>query len=191
MNCEVITGGAFVPNGVWPSAYDDHYMFTDAGCGYIWRLDPITGGYTQTQFATGANLPNHLLFGPYSNTVSLYYAGGTQVRRIDYVGSENRSPTAQLMASPTAGPAPLLVTFDATGSDDADGDPLTFDWDFGDGAVLTGTTGFTTTHIYTGTGTLTATLIVRDDQGGVSAPATIQIQPSNTPLTLYLPLIRR
>lgn len=180
IGCNVITGGAFVPNGIWPSAYDDQYMFTDAGCSRMWRLDPVTGGYTQTQFATGLNFPNHMIFGPYSNTVALYYAGGSLVRRIDYVGSENRSPTAQLMASPTAGPAPLLVTFDATGSDDADGDPLTFDWDFGDGAVITGTTGLTITHTYTGTGTLTATLLVRDDQGGVSAPATIQIQPGNT-----------
>jgi glucose/arabinose dehydrogenase len=183
IGCNVITGGAFVPNGVWPSAYDDHYLFTDAGCGRIWRLDPITGGYTATQFATSANIPNHMIFGPYSNTVSLYYAGGNQVRRIDYVGSENRSPTAQLMASPVAGPAPLLVTFNATGSADADGDSLTFDWDFGDGAVLTGTTNLTTTHTYTTTSILTATLIVRDNQGGASAPATVEIQPGNTPPT--------
>lgn len=180
IGCNVITGGAFVPNGVWPSAYDDHYLFTDAGCGRIWRLDPMMGGYTQTDFATGASIPNHMIFGPYSNTVSLYYAGGSQVRRIDYVGSENRSPTAQLMASPTAGPAPLFVTFDATGSDDADGDPLTFDWDFGDGTTLTGTANITTTHVYTTGGVLTATLIVRDNQGGASAPALIQIQPGNS-----------
>ena len=31
-----ITGGAFVPNGLWPEAYDGAYFFGDGGSGDIW-----------------------------------------------------------------------------------------------------------------------------------------------------------
>jgi glucose/arabinose dehydrogenase len=31
-----ITGGAFIPNGVWPAEYDGGYLFSDGGTGRIW-----------------------------------------------------------------------------------------------------------------------------------------------------------
>jgi PKD repeat protein len=40
--------------------------------------------------------------------------------------------TAELAASTLSGPPPLNVHFDATGSNDPDGQTLTFSWDFGD-----------------------------------------------------------
>ena len=36
----VITGGAFIPNGLWPEAYDGAYFFGDAGSGDIWVRFP-------------------------------------------------------------------------------------------------------------------------------------------------------
>src|SRR5262249_45700585 len=35
--CTAITGGAFVPNGLWPSEYDDTYLFDDYVCGKIFQ----------------------------------------------------------------------------------------------------------------------------------------------------------
>ncbi len=86
--CVSITGGAFVPNGVWPAAYEGKYLFADYGCGKIFRLDPNgSGGFTRTDFATGLGGSSavHLAFGPYAGSQALYYttyAGGGQVRRI-------------------------------------------------------------------------------------------------------------
>ena len=47
-------------------------------------------------------------------------------------GGTNRAPRADFRADPTAGAAPLVVTF-SNRSTDPDGDVLTSVWDFGDG----------------------------------------------------------
>lgn len=72
--CQSITGGAFVPEGLWPAPYDGSYLFADFVCGTVFRLAPADGGgYTQEPFITGANGPVHLTFGPYDDTQALYY----------------------------------------------------------------------------------------------------------------------
>jgi glucose/arabinose dehydrogenase len=187
--CRAVTGGAFVPAGIWPPAYTGTYLFADYVCGRIFRLDrQIDGSYVRTDFATalGSNSAVHMSFGPYNGTQALFYttyAGGGSVRRIAYTGSANRQPLADVTASPTSGPAPLTVTFDGSGSSDPDaGDTLTYLWDFGDGATTEGSSP-TVTHTYTATGTFTASLRVRDNHGALSPPDTVTIQPGNTPPT--------
>ena len=184
--CRAVTGGAFVPAGIWPPTYTGTYLFADYVCGRIFRLDRQgDGSYLRTDFATslGSNSAVHMAFGPYNGTQALYYttyAGGGSVRRIEYTGSANRQPLADVTASPTSGPAPLAVTFDGSGSSDPDaGDTLTYVWDFGDGATTEGSSP-TIGHTYTATGTFTASLRVRDNHGAVSPPDTVTIQPGNT-----------
>jgi glucose/arabinose dehydrogenase len=87
--CATITGGAFVPNGVWPAAFQGKYLFADYLCGKIFRLDPNgSGGYTRVDFATGLGGGSavHLTFGPWNNnTQALYYTSyenGGEIRRI-------------------------------------------------------------------------------------------------------------
>jgi len=70
----------------------------------------------------------------------------------------NTSPVANA-GGPYTGTEDVAVTFDGSGSDDPDGDPLTYAWDFGDGS--TGT-GVNPTHAYTAGGTYTVTLVVND-----------------------------
>lgn len=49
-----ITGGAFVPNGVWTSAYDNSYLFGEYVCGKIFKLTPNgNGSYEASEFVTG------------------------------------------------------------------------------------------------------------------------------------------
>jgi glucose/arabinose dehydrogenase len=182
--CTAVIGGAFVPNGVWPSAFDDTYLYGDFVCGKIIRLTPGGGGFTASDFVTGlgTNSITTLKFGPYGSTQAAYYLNylnGGEVRRIAYVGAANRSPTAVMSASPTSGPAPLTVTFDGRDSTDPDGDSLTYTWNFGDGSP--NGSGGTTTHQYAA-GTYTATLKVRDGHGGVST-ATQRIDSGNSPPT--------
>jgi glucose/arabinose dehydrogenase len=184
--CGSITGGAFVPNGIWPAGYDGTYLFADFVCGWIVRLS-AAGPYTATDFATslGGSSATSLAFGPYGTTQALYYttyAAGGQVRRIAYALPGNNPPVAVASGSPLTGPVPLTVTFSAAGSVDPDpGDTLTYFWSFGDGSPEESTASLTLPHTYTTTGTYTATLRVRDDKLAFSAPATVLVQPGNTP----------
>jgi PKD repeat protein len=75
---------------------------------------------------------------------------------------------------------PLTVTFDGSRSTDADGDPLTYEWAFGDGSP--NATGVNVMHTYGSAGRFTATLTVRDGLGGTGT-ATATIQAGNTPPT--------
>ncbi|HMQ34659.1 MAG TPA: PQQ-dependent sugar dehydrogenase [Chloroflexaceae bacterium] len=189
-SCGSITGGAFVPNGVWPSAYDDAYLFADYNCGRIFTLARDGSGQLgATEFANlrlinpGA-AATHMAFGPYQGTRALYYAdffGGT-IRRIRYSGDANRSPLAAATATPRAGALPLTVSFDASASSDPDGDAISaYLWDFGDGKTAQ-TTGPTTSHTYTTDGVFTATLRVRDSRGATSANTVrLRIDAGNTP----------
>jgi LysM repeat protein len=60
------------------------------------------------------------------------------------------------------GKGQAFVTFDASGSSDADGTIRTFEWDFGDGETGAGQN---VTHGYGSTGTFEATLTVTDNCG--------------------------
>jgi PKD repeat protein len=188
-NCSSITGGAFVPNGLWPAAYDHTYLFADYVCGKIFTLrETAPGTWTRGEFTggLGGSSAVHLRFGPWAGpggaTQALYYtsyAGGGQIRRIGHGGGVDRAPTAAMVAAPRAGRLPLRVAFDGRASADPDpGDTLTWEWDFGDGA--TATTGTPqTSHTYTVAATRTATLRVRDSRGALSGPVTVPIGAGN------------
>ncbi len=83
----------------------------------------------------------------------------------DYFSIVKDSPTgapfAIFTATPSSGTVPVSVSFDGTASFDTWGDPITHDWDFGDGAT---DSGATVDHIYTNTGNFTASLTVDDGE---------------------------
>jgi len=169
--CVSITGGAFVPAGVWPAPYGGSYLFADFVCGKVWRLVPKAGGgFTRQVFMSGVNRPVHLAFGPFGATQALYYLDyfGGAVHRVRHTAS-NTAPTASFTQRPNG----LAVTLDGSASSDPDsGDSVTsWSWAFGDGTSRTTTTPVVA-HTYPRAGTFTATLRVTDSRGAVSAPAT-------------------
>lgn len=74
----------------------------------------------------------------------------------------NKPPQAVIEAFPTAGFAPLEVTFDGSASFDPDGRLASFHWDFGDGQSASEKI---VTHIYKVQGDFVATLTVTDNKG--------------------------
>jgi hypothetical protein len=92
-----ITGGAFVPNGIWPG-FDGAYLYGDFNNGTISRLD---SNLIATGFATGVGNVVHLEFGPFGQSQALYYStysNGGQVRRIAF------QPAAMSIPGVTTGP---------------------------------------------------------------------------------------
>ena len=169
-----ITGGAFVPNGLWPSDFDGKYLFTDYVFGQIYRLDPggpncrtcnpPTSAFKQTVFSDTPGI-SAMAFGPFGSTQALYYVtrGSNQLRRIvvhrhgEPVADGGRDRDAALRRG-TAD-----VNFSSAGSNDPDGNPLTYRWDFKDGSAID--TSANPSHVFTTAGDLPGAADGRRRQG--------------------------
>src|SRR5688500_13472025 len=95
--------------------------------------------------------------------------------RIDYAKGA-RTPVARATADKNSGPTPLTVTFSSEGSEDADGDDLTYAWDVGDGQTATGPNA---THTFTQAGTYNVRLTATDTTGRAGT-STVVIEAGNT-----------
>jgi serine protease len=84
------------------------------------------------------------------------------VQSVCAVAPANHNPTAAFV---TAASGTLGVAVDGSTSKDADGDALSYGWDFGDGAKGAGKTA---THTYAAAGAYTITLTVNDGRGGTA-----------------------
>ncbi|UCB61184.1 MAG: PKD domain-containing protein [Candidatus Bathyarchaeota archaeon] len=79
--------------------------------------------------------------------------------------SVNNPPNAD-PNGPYTGYVGYPVTFDGTGSSDPDGDPLSYEWQFGDGTLPVSDTS-TPSHTYSVAATYTVQLTVIDGRGGM------------------------
>ncbi|MEM7205823.1 MAG: PKD domain-containing protein, partial [Planctomycetota bacterium] len=109
-----------------------------------------------------------------------------EVRRIRYAGGVNQAPEPALVADTAHGATPLTVAFDGSTSLDPEGRPLSFAWDFGDGATSNQPSPRHTYRASVGGTAPTArvvTLTVTDD-AGQSRTAVRVIGVNNTPPTV-------
>lgn len=90
-------------------------------------------------------------------------------------------PTARISASPDSGTPSLAVEFDASGSSDSDGTVVGYQWDFDDGAS---SAAASPTHAFEDPGEYQVSLVVVDDDGLPSPPATATISVSADPDSL-------
>lgn len=86
----------------------------------------------------------------------------------------NQAPIAN-PGGPYSGPKNQAINFDGTGSNDPEGDALTYRWNFGDGTIGY---GVAPSHTYTRGGSYTVTLTVNDGND-TSAPATTTVSVAN------------
>ena len=107
--------------------------------------------------------------------------------RWEYVKGQ-RAPVVSLSATPTSGPGPLVVDFDATATDADPGDALSYAWDF-DGNGTTDSTEEDPTHTYSTTGVFVAKLTVTDSNGLTgSANTTITVGNTAPTVTVNTPV---
>jgi PKD repeat protein len=98
----------------------------------------------------------------------------------------NKPPKAALKASETTGKAPFLVTFDASRSKDSDGTIASYTFTFGDGSSAT-TSNPVVIHTYVSAGKYTAAVVITDNAGGASSPATtgVEATPNKPPTAAF------
>jgi glucose/arabinose dehydrogenase len=179
-----ITGIAFNTSSSYPAAYQGALFFADSTRQCIW-----------TMFADGSGNPNpssrqtfvtkasgrivDLAMGPDGKLYYVDFDGG-RVYRIAYF-ADNTPPVALIAASPTSGPVPLAVSFDASASSDSeDGTALDFAWDLDADGAFDDATGPLASHVYATPGQHVASVRVTDS-GALSRTAAVTIVADNTP----------
>jgi glucose/arabinose dehydrogenase len=177
--CRSITGGAFVPDGLWPG-FDDAYLYADYSCGRIFKLvESSPGKFTRSRFMTDLGGPVQLRFGPHGDSQALYYLNlhDSGIHRVEMVDT-NTPPVADF----SYGPDGTTVSLSGAASSDPDSgdDVVSWRWDFGDG-TSTVTDVPEVTHTYAGQGPFDVTLTVTDSRGLESAPVTKTVHSGEHP----------
>jgi glucose/arabinose dehydrogenase/PKD repeat protein len=182
-----ITGVAFYQGGSYPAAYNGALFFADHTRNEIWAMMPGTNGLPDPSRlqsfvgvdATGgaAGHPVDLKIGPGGDLFYVDMDDGT-IHRITYTAA-NQPPTAVATASPTAGPVPLTVSFDGTGSSDPEGKPLSYSWDLNGDGTFGDATGAAASYTYATAGVYHPSLRVTDDQGATDTTS-LTITAGNT-----------
>jgi len=138
--------------------------------------DPLTYAWTATDatFENGTTASSQIAqvsypgTGNYSVTLTVDDGNGGTDQASDMVLLANQAPVATATADPDSVPSgdgnQTLVTLDASGSADPDGDEITFDWTVPSGTFVNGTSASDATPEVTfpGTGDYETTVIVTD-----------------------------
>ena len=174
-----ITGLAFYTGTSYPAVYSKALFFADYSRRCIWAMLADASGVpvasNRLTFDAGAAAPVQLVSGPGGDLFYVDHTGGT-IHRIQYM-----TPTAVISATPTSGPAPLTVAFDASGSTHPNpGEVLTYDWDLNGDGTFGDAAGAKTSWTYSTRGTYTARVRVTDSHGGFDT-ASVGVNVSNNP----------
>jgi glucose/arabinose dehydrogenase len=188
-----ITGNAIYAGDAFPASYHGALFFADSvrGCIYVMfpgadeRPDPATvmpflteGGYPGVDLEQG---PDGSLYYTVLFEGAEFAPHSGSIHRISY-SSGNQPPVAHLTADKEFGPKPLVVHFDASGSTDADGEALSYEWDLeGTGSFESPSkTAKTKTKTFSDSKNHTVAVRVTDGHGASSVDR-VTVYPGDTP----------
>jgi len=166
----------------YPARYNGSVFFTDYNRRCIWVMLPGSNGRpdpAQVEFfhaPTGGIVD--LVVGPNGDVFYPNIDQG-QIHRIRYFPA-NTPPVASFTATPDSGPAPLAVTFDASGSTDAEGDALSYAWDLDGDGQFDDASGVSASRTYPA-GTTTVRLRVTDARGAAADASRVVAAGNSAP----------
>ncbi|WP_127500482.1 PQQ-dependent sugar dehydrogenase [Actinoplanes solisilvae] len=175
----------------WPQYYDNKWIISEYCRNWIKEVQfDASGAPTAIEPVLNGMSFRHPIdfeFGPDGSMYLLEYGDGyfsghetAGLYKINYVAG-GRSPVAVAAASPDNGLAPLTVRFSSAGSTDADGDPLTYAWDFDDNGS-TDSTVANPTYTYATAGEKRARLTVSDGTGRTGTAVVAVVVGNNRPV---------
>ena len=173
-------GGRFVTTTSWPAALQGGYVFADPAHGCIAAMQKLTNGKPDTtkRVALVTNTAaSDLQIGPGGD---VYWIDGPDgsINRLRS-SRTNVPPVARFTATPSSGPAPLNVHFDASATTDAnEGEVLTYLWELSGNNRCDDATGVTADRLYPKRGKVTVKLCV-SDQLGQTGVATMVVEAGN------------
>jgi glucose/arabinose dehydrogenase len=152
-----VTGGPVYRGGAFPPEYAGDLFFGDYAKGFIKHADlDASGDITAVHaFDDQAGSVVDLKVAPDGSLYYITYYPGALYRI--FHDPTSSAPVANASADVTKGLEPLTVHFSSAGSRDLDGDPLGYQWAFGDGTT---STEANPTKTYVNKGVYTARLVV-------------------------------
>lgn len=175
------SGGLWVSGNNWPEAYQDKFYGADY-TGWFRSFDFDEGNQLtkiDEFFEQGENIVDMAVHPVNGCLYYIEYAWSAKLRKICFGG--NPPPTAVIEADKHYGPGPLDVNFSAAASTDPQNDPLSYEWDFGDG---TSSTEMEPAHTFVTNSTeqepFLVTLTVTDTAGGYHKDY-LTVSLNNTP----------
>jgi glucose/arabinose dehydrogenase/peptidoglycan/xylan/chitin deacetylase (PgdA/CDA1 family) len=161
-----VTSGSFPTGNAYPASYLSTMFFGDYAQNWMKTMtvsgtdtNPVIADFGNA--ADGTNGPVEFVTGPEGNVyfISIYTG---ELKKLTHT-SGNRQPIVNISATPTSGVAPLTVNFSSAGTNDPDGNPITYLWNFGNNAT---SSAANPSRVYSANGVYNATLTVFDNQGG-------------------------
>lgn len=120
---------------------------------------------------------------PGPRTLTIYAVEGTFTFEQAFTVDENRVPRAAFTVNPPAGFRSTVFAFNASNSQDPDGNISQYRWKFGDGKSATGKS---ITHKFDAAGAFDVQLTVTDDRGATSEAARfVDVSVSRPPLAQF------
>lgn len=175
-----VTAGAFPTGSAYPAEFGNSLFFGDYAQNFIKRL-VLDGNNNvlsvQQDVIDNPDGPVDISTGPDGNIYYIAIYTG-ELKRLVYT-TGNRNPVASVGAAPSAGLAPLSVSFSGVGSSDPNNDVLSYSWNFGDGAT---SALANPAHTYAANGVYNAVLTLSDGRGGVDIKS-VAITVGNRPPT--------
>ena len=162
----VITGLTTPSVVVLGSSVSIQVSFSDPGVDDTLTASVNWADQSSSPIAPGTATHTYTSLGSYVVTVTVRdQDGGVAVKRAATAisVSSNRAPHAHINGGVTGTQEGTKVFYDATGSNDPDGDSLTYQWQFSDGSA--DVKGFVVEHTFIDQGKYVITLIVTDSHG--------------------------
>lgn len=135
-------GVAFYTGSTYPPQFHRSLFIADYAQRWIKYLtnDPQGNAIVHTFAKEGGGgfSPVQLSIGPDTNLYAVMMdieQRVSEIRRFRYLGGQNVPPIVKTAADKTNGVAPFTVSFSSVGTHDPDGQPLSYEWNFGDGGT--------------------------------------------------------